>query len=98
MATGTIGVNLNSTIEVVSAPEAPFLQAEIADISATDHVAPTGKAWRAFYVGGAGHVRVTTATGQDVLISNCLAGHIYRIAAKQITRTNSTATLIVALA
>jgi hypothetical protein len=51
----------------------------------------------AIHVGGAGNVALVTAGGDAVTLTGCLAGHVYRVRAKQVKSTNTTATALVAL-
>lgn len=52
---------------------------------------------RAIYVGGAGNIVLVTAAGNEVTLSGCLAGHVYRVRAKQVKSTSTTATNLIAL-
>lgn len=54
-------------------------------------------ACRGIYVGGAGNVRITTKTGQDVVLHAMAVGVIHWVSAKKIWATNTTATNIRAL-
>ena len=53
---------------------------------------------RALYVGGAGNVSVVTAGGQTVTFSGVAAGSILPVRVTRVRATNTTATLILALA
>lgn len=53
--------------------------------------------WRALYIGGTGHVRVTTVDGNDTLFSAVPAGTILPVAVKRVWTTTTTATLIVGM-
>lgn len=55
-----------------------------AGASALEHVI------RAFYVGVAGDVTVTTLNGESVQFTNCIGGMIYPIAATHITAATAT--------
>lgn len=52
---------------------------------------------RAVYVGGAGNITATNASGVDVLFSNVLAGTVMPIRTRRIKATGTTATGLVAL-
>lgn len=66
------------------------------DISATDHNLETS--CRGIYVGGAGNIICRlVGDSSDRTFSNVLAGTVLPVQASKITRTGTTATLMVAL-
>lgn len=54
-------------------------------------------ATRAFYVGGAGDVKIDTVGGDTVTLVGCLAGSYHPIRIKRVYLTGTTATNIIAL-
>lgn len=52
---------------------------------------------RAIYIGGTGHMKVLTVSGETVLFSALPVGTILRIRAKQVFSTDTTATLMVGM-
>lgn len=52
---------------------------------------------RAFYVGQAGNLKVTTVGGETLLLTGLLIGHVYPIRIKRAWSSTSTADKIVAL-
>ena len=58
---------------------------------------PGGLAKAGLYIGGAGNVRVTMASGADVTFSGVPAGTVLRVAVRRVWATGTTATDIVAL-
>ena len=57
----------------------------------------TANVYKALYVGGAGHVKVTTQGGSVILISAVPAGTLLPIAVSLVWSTGTTATLIAGL-
>jgi hypothetical protein len=55
------------------------------------------KVANSLYIGGAGDVHVLMANGADIIFTGMLAGVVYRISAKKVFATGTTATNIVAL-
>lgn len=81
-----------STLEKVSYDKAALVTpSDVADLIT---VQPALSLW----VGGAGNVRVTTVRGDDILFSGVPAGTLLPIQVTRVFATNTTATLIVALA
>lgn len=65
------------------------------DVSAADQ--SFGRTARAFYIGGAGNLAVTTEEGQDVTFSGLTAGSILPVQATAALNSGTTATDVVAL-
>ena len=75
----------------------PADQAEVVDVSSTDHPITLAGSTSAIYVGGAGVLEVNMEKGKAGVLFTCPAGTLLPIQVTKILNANTTATLIVAL-
>lgn len=75
-------------------PDGPYTRAAVISPHDTNELS---NVTRAILVGGAGNMAVVTQGGDSVTLTGLLAGHVYRVAVKQVKSTGTTATNLVAL-